>query len=178
MIAPASDLPLLKVKKLSRGRYYHLWLWSLYFRLSLETGLEIPEEKWAHWGNYQLQKTKYHYQSPRNKAVSDKLIPYRTLSSHGAASWQSYGSVAVLTLVRAGRPGSCRAQQCCCDRSIVAPTCFPRGTWVPLLIQHHSSGHHRSFSFTVQPTVPPNAGFVRSMTLPSALQSEPMGYTC
>lgn len=111
MIAPASDLPLLKVKKLSKGCYYHLWLWSLYFRLSLETGLEIPEEKWAHWGNYQLQKAKYPYQSPRNKTVSDKLISYRTLSFHDVASWKSYRCVTALTLVHVGWACSCRGEQ-------------------------------------------------------------------
>lgn len=143
MIAPASDLPLLKVKKLSKGCYYHLWLWSLYFRLSLETGLEIPEEKWAHWGNYQLQKAKYPYQSPRNKTVSDKLISYRTLSFHDVASWKSYRCVTALTLVHVGWACSCRGEQSraehCSDMSIVAPTCFPRGTSMSLLIQHHSS---------------------------------------
>lgn len=163
--------PSLEGEEAKQGPLLSSWLWSLYFRPSLETGLEIPEEKWAHWGNYQLQKkTKYHYQSPHNKTVSNKLISYRTLSFHDVASWKSYGCVTVLTLVHVGRAYRCAAVTWAC--------CFSRGTSESLLIQHHRSGHYRSFSFTVQRTVPPNAVFVRLMTLPSALQPEPMVYTC
>lgn len=121
------------------------------------------------------KKTKYHYQSPHNKTVSNKLISYRTLSFHDVASWKSYGCVTVLTLVHVGRAYRCRAEQ---SAAVTWACCFSRGTSESLLIQHHRSGHYRSFSFTVQRTVPPNAVFVRLMTLPSALQPEPMVYTC